>query len=86
MPTSTNRTTKPTTEIRETHVRAIVKVKTNLSDIPLNATFHDLGLTNAQLLQVQTKLIRTFNRTVGTIFFSDTIYTITQRLNGKNKY
>lgn len=85
MPAS-HRTTKPKTEIKDTDVRAIIKLQTNLKDVPLNATFNELGLTNAQLQQVQAKLIKTFNRTVGTIFFSDTIYTVTQRINETNRY
>jgi hypothetical protein len=71
------------TTITAQDVRAVVKVQTNLKDIPMDATMHHLGLTNAQLQQVQSRLIKMFNRTVSTIYFSDTIYTLTDRINGK---
>jgi hypothetical protein len=71
------------TTITAQDVRAVVKVQTNLKDIPMDATMHHLGLTNAQLQQVQSRLIKMFNRTVSNIYFSVTIYTLTDRINGK---
>lgn len=84
MSTTGNRTTNIKTTITEHHVRAVVKEKSNLKDVPFDATFFDLGLTNAHLQQVQARLGKMFNRTVSTIFFTDTVYTLTDRINGKH--
>lgn len=84
MPTPTNTTTKPAPSITEHHVRAVVKEKSNLKEVPLDATFFDLGLTNAHLQQIQARLSKLFNRTVSHIYFTDTVYTITDRINGKH--
>ena len=49
--------------------------------MPLNESFASLNLTNAQLVAVQSRLAKIFNRTVSTIYFQDTVYTLTDRLN-----
>lgn len=64
-------------------VRAVVLAQTSLQSFPLNEPFINLGLTNAQLVAVQAKLAKLFNRTVRTIYFKDTVYTLTDRLNEK---
>ena len=84
MSTTANRTAYTKTTITAADVRGVVKAQTHLKDVPFDATFRDLDLTNAQLQQIQSRLIKIFNRTVSTIFFSDTIYTLTDRLNGKH--
>lgn len=84
MSTTANRTAFTKTTITPADVRGVVKAQTHLKDVPFNTSFRDLDLTNAQLQQIQSRLIKIFNRTVSTIFFSDTIYTLTDRLNGKH--
>lgn len=62
-------------------VRAVVLSQTRLQTMPLNEPFASLNLTNAQLVAVQSRLAKIFNRTVSTIYFQDTVYTLTDRLN-----
>lgn len=69
--------------ITTNHVAALVKAEGKLATIPHNETMMDLGFSNEQLRRIQTRIAKTFNKTVSTIFFIDTVYTITDRLNGK---
>lgn len=69
--------------ISDTRVRSIIHSCLNRVDVPMNVSFNDLGFSNSDLQNIQRALVRHFNRTVGTIFFADTIYSLTERLNGK---
>jgi len=71
-------------KITTNHVAALVKAEGKLQSAPHNETMHELGFTNEQLRKIQLRIARAFNKTVSTIFFIDTIYTITDRLNGKH--
>lgn len=70
-------------QITTNHVAALVKAEGRLASAPHNETMHELGFTNTQLVKIQARIAKAFNKTVSTIFFTDTIYTITDRLNGK---
>ncbi len=73
----------PTT-ITENTVKTVVKETVRAAEpFPMNMSFHELGLHNADLVRVQQRLAKVFNKTVSTVFFTDTIYTLTERLNGK---
>ncbi len=83
---TTNTPAKFTIDITPERVRAVFITETKLKDVPLNVEFHDLGATNQNLKQLQGRLAKEFNKTVSTIYFRDTIYTLTDRLNAKNNY
>lgn len=69
--------------IDENHIRAIVKKIGKLSDCPMDVSMRDLGLDSAQLQRIQFEFTKHFNRTLETIFFRDTVYTLTDRLTKK---
>lgn len=71
-------------QITTNHVAALVKAEGKLQAAPHNETMHELGFSNEQLRKIQMRISKAFNKTVSTIFFIDTIYTITDRLNGKH--
>lgn len=70
--------------ITSNHVAALVKAEGKLQSAPHNETMHELGFSNDQLRKIQLRIAKCFNKTVSTIFFQDTIYTITDRLNGNH--
>jgi hypothetical protein len=70
-----------TTTIDEARVKALIKKEIrSKQDFPSNETLSNLGCTNAQLLAIQRSFSQAFNKTVATVFFSDTVYTLTDRL------
>lgn len=69
--------------IQPKQIRAIVKAEGKLVDVPMSCNMHELGLSNDQLKSIQRRCLRMFNRTVSIIYFSDTIYDITDRINKK---
>ncbi len=66
--------------ITDNTVQTVVKNTMKLEVVPMNISFHELGLHNADLIKVQQRLAKTFNKTVSTVFFTDTIYSLTERL------
>lgn len=62
---------------------ALVKSELHLKNVALDESFHDLGCTNADLLKIQNRINKAFARTVSTIYFIDTVYSITERLTTK---
>lgn len=70
----------PMSEITEAKVRAVVKSALNLAEAPMNKTMHELGCSNADLVKIQQRFARAFNKSVSTVFFSDTIFSLTEKL------
>jgi len=64
-------------------VGTIVKRIGKLSEAPMSVELNDLGITSEGLRKIQIAFSNHFNYTVSEIFFSDTIYTLTDRLNKK---
>lgn len=64
-------------------MRSIIKAETKLAEIPMNCTMQELGLTNAQLEAIQRRCLRMLKHTPSIIFFRDTVYDITDRINKK---
>lgn len=70
-----------TTTITPEDIKALIKSELSLKqDFPMDMNFHELGFTNQQLKRIQMRFVKSLNRTVSTIFFSDTILTLTARL------
>lgn len=69
--------------IEEQRIRAIVKSVGKLADCPMGATMIELGLKNSDLQKIQQMILRHYQRTVSDIFYLDTVYTITDKLNKK---
>jgi hypothetical protein len=69
--------------ITQTEVQSIVKSVCRLADVPMNENFKNIGLSSVQLQNIQKKFIDVFKKTTKDVKFSDTIYTLTDKLNGK---
>jgi len=69
--------------IEPERIRAVIKSVGKLSDCPMGASMHQLGLKNADLQKIQYMIARHHQYTVSDIFYSDTVYTITDKLNKK---
>ena len=69
--------------ITDNQLQSIIKTTCRLQQVPMNATFNELGLSAAQLQKVQKRFIDIFHRTTKDLKFSDTVYTVTEKLNGK---
>ena len=69
--------------IESERIRAIVKSVGKLAECPMDATMSQLGLKNADLQKIQHMILRHYQRTVSDIFYMDTVYTITDKLNKK---
>lgn len=72
-------------DITAPRIAALVKSVAQLKTAPNDASLYDLGFTNDQLRTLQNRISKQFNKTVSTIFFQDTIYTLTDRLNENTK-
>ena len=68
--------------IKAEEVRGLVKRTAKLEQCPLNENFQALGLTQEQMNNVCRALLRNYQRTVPVIAYSDTIYTLTDKLTG----
>lgn len=75
-PNTTDFTAQPTLHTVADVVRQVTRIK----NVPLYETFSNLGLTSQQLQRVQIQLLKTFNRTVRLLKFTDTVDTVTQEL------
>lgn len=61
-------------------VSSVVQKASGLVEFPEGLTFYDLGLNSHQLQRIQIGLLKTFNRTVPTLKYSDTVISITNQL------
>ena len=72
-----------TTTITPEKICALIKSEMKLAELPMNESFYDLGFTNADFIRIQNRINKAFARTVSTIYFIDTVYSITDRLTAK---
>lgn len=77
---------KPMHEISEATVRTVIKNTLNLKQAPMNESFYELGCSNADLIKIQQRLARVFNKTVSAVFYNDTIFSLTERLTKQKSY
>ena len=64
-------------------IRSLITTELRLKDLPMNLSFHEAGLSNNDFQRITVLLNKKFQRTVATIKYSDTVYTLTDRFNGK---
>lgn len=65
-------------------VSSIVKRIGKLKEAPMNLELNDMGFNNEGLRKIQIAFTTAFNFTVADVYFTDTIYTLTDRLNKKS--
>ena len=70
-------------DITPERIRSLVKSELKLVELPMNESFHNLGASHAQLIGIQNRLNKTFGRGVSTIFFTDTVYSIHEKITTK---
>lgn len=72
-----------TPNITEERIKAIVKRELKIVEVPMNVGLGDLGASHTNLISIQNKICTTFGRTVRSLRFIDTIYTIHEQLTTK---
>jgi len=64
-------------------IRSLIKSELRFEDLPMNVSFEQLNLSSTDLKKIQIRLIKSLNKTVPSIFFIDTVYTIHEKLTSK---
>lgn len=72
-----------TLEINLLAVKHLIEIELRLVSVPLNESFKNLGVTDQQLENLRGALNKTFGKSIKPML-SDTIYTYTDRLQGKS--
>lgn len=75
--------TKYSAEITEERISALIKSELKLSDLPKAQSFYDLGFKVNDLVRIQTRMARAFGRTVGTVFYQDSVVALCKKLTSK---
>lgn len=74
-----NRNSEITTE----RISALIKSELQLQELGIDETFLNLGFSHDDLIKIQTRIAKAFSRTVSTVFFTDSVVSITRALNTK---
>ncbi len=64
---------------------SLIKKLMRIEDLPLNCSFSDAGFSNSDLLKIQSGLAKRYHKTAARIDYSDTTYTLTDKMNGTTK-